>query len=123
MNKLKAIRGAITIENNSIEDIERASIELFSQILERNNIKVTNIVSIVISCTKDITKGYPGKYIREHFNLNQVAIMHFNEMYVENYLPMCIRVMLLVEEVNLESIEYVYLKKAKNLRKDLLNLN
>ncbi len=123
MNKLKAIRGAITIENNSIEDIKNASIELFSQIIERNNIKIGSIVSIVISCTKDITKGYPGKYIREHFDLQQVAIMHFNEMYVENYLPMCIRIMILVEDRDLKNIEYVYLKKAKNLREDLLNLN
>lgn len=43
-----ALRGATTIEDNSITDIKDASIELFSQILKKNNIELKKIISIEI---------------------------------------------------------------------------
>ncbi|MCS4453935.1 chorismate mutase [Clostridium botulinum] len=51
-----------------------------------------------MSCTNDIDKGYPGKYIRENFNLKNIAIMHFNEMYVEGSMPLCIRILILIDK-------------------------
>lgn len=141
-----AIRGATTIENNDSEEIKNNSIELFAEIINRNNVKLHNIKVILFSCTRDVTKAYPGKYVREHFNLNKAAILHFNEMYVEDSLEMCIRVLLLVEDnsnemeasikdecnYSLENIMnlndasnndaiYVYLRNAKKLRNDLIN--
>ncbi|MBV4419494.1 chorismate mutase [Clostridium tyrobutyricum] len=119
-----ALRGATTIEDNSITDIKDASIELFSQIFKKNNIELQKIISIEISCTKDITKAYPGKFIREYFKLDKVAIMHFNEMEVEKnlkgFIPLCIRCLLLVDE-DIDKKEFVYLNNAKKLRIDLLN--
>ncbi|WP_125153692.1 chorismate mutase [Clostridium rectalis] len=113
-----AIRGAITIEKNCKEDIKKASIKLFSEILEKNNLDISEIISIIFSCTDDITKAYPGKFIREEFNLDKVALMHFNEMKVENALKMCIRILILTKN-HKENINYVYLGKSQNLRKDL----
>ncbi|AJD32822.1 MULTISPECIES: chorismate mutase [Clostridium] len=123
---MQSIRGAITIEENEVKYIKEASIKLFSEILIRNNINIEDIISIFISCTKDIDKDYPGKYIREDFNLKNVAIMHFNEMYVEGSMPLCIRILILIDKKNKnveENIEYVYLGKAKTLRKDLFSSN
>lgn len=123
---MQSIRGAITIEKNEVKYIKEASIKLFSEILIRNNINIEDIVSIFISCTKDIDKDYPGKYIRENFNLKNVAIMHFNEMYVEDSMPLCIRILILIDKKNKnieENIEYVYLGKTKTLRKDLFSPN
>lgn len=114
------IRGATTISNNTSEEIKAASIELFKEILRANNIDLNKIVSLFFSCTRDITADYPGKYIREHFNLSNVSVMHFNEMYVENSLPLCIRILVQVEGEKNSNTKYVYLKEAKNLRKDLL---
>ncbi|BDB01633.1 chorismate mutase [Clostridium botulinum] len=123
---MQSIRGAITIEKNEVKYIEEASIKLFSEILVRNNLSIEDIVSIFISCTKDIDKDYPGKYIRENFNLKNVAIMHFNEMYVEGSMPLCIRILILIDKKNKdvkENIEYVYLGRSKTLRKDLFSPN
>ncbi|KYN78656.1 chorismate mutase [Clostridium sporogenes] len=123
---MQSIRGAITIEENEVKYIKEASIKLFSEMLIRNNINIEDIISIFISCTKDIDKDYPGKYIREDFNLKNVAIMHFNEMYVEGSMPLCIRILILIDKKNKnveENIEYVYLGKAKTLRKDLFSSN
>lgn len=115
-----AIRGATTIDANNSQDIKKASIELMENIISSNNLNTKDIISMVFSCTQDITKDYPGKFVREHFNLKNTAIMHFNEMYVENSLNLCIRVMLYVNGDN-QNVKYVYLKNAKSLRKDLLN--
>ncbi|KYH35744.1 chorismate mutase AroH [Clostridium tepidiprofundi DSM 19306] len=113
------IRGAITIKNNTIEEIKKNSILLFSEIINRNNLKLDSIKAILFSCTSDITKEYPGKIIREHYNLSSAAIMHFNEMNVENSLKLCIRILLIANDENKTCAEYVYLNDAKKLREDL----
>ncbi|MGO5067285.1 chorismate mutase [Clostridium sporogenes] len=123
---MQSIRGAITIEKNEAQHIKKASIKLFSEILIKNSLNIDDIVSIFISCTNDIDKDYPGKYIRENFNLQNIAIMHFNEMYVEDSMPLCIRILVLIDKKNKDvenNIEYVYIGKAKTLRKDLFSPN
>ncbi|MDU1442175.1 chorismate mutase [Clostridium cochlearium] len=114
-----AIRGAISIEKNSVKDIKDKTLELFENIFRENKIDKNDIVSILFSCTKDIDKAYPGKFIREKYNLNKIGIMHFNEMEVENSLNLCIRVLILLNGYN-PNVKYVYLGEAKKLRNDLL---
>lgn len=117
-----AIRGAITINENSVMQIKHATEELFQSILDSNDIDINNIISIIFSCTQDITREYPGKFLREKYNLKNVGIMHFNEMKVENSLDFCIRVMVIVNNSNEQtSVKHIYLGNAKNLRKDLIN--
>jgi chorismate mutase len=116
-----AIRGATTINEDNIYEVRVASIELFAEILKVNKLNTENLVSIIFSCTSDIKSTYPGKHIREYFGLNKIAIMHFNEMEVNNGLKKCIRVMLLVNKENIGEINYVYLNDAKKLRQDLIN--
>lgn len=119
-----ALRGATTVKKNSLVDIKDASIELFSQIIEKNNIELEKIISIEISCTKDITKAYPGKFVREFFKLDHVAIMHFNEMEVDEnlkgFIPLCIRFLILID-IDEDKKEFIYLNNARKLRMDLLN--
>lgn len=57
--------------------------------------------------------------------MKNIAIMHFNEMYVEGSMPLCIRILILIDKnKNIEeNIEYVYLGRAKTLRKDLFSPN
>lgn len=114
-----SIRGATTITENSIEDIKKYSIELVAEIIKQNDLNLQSINTIIFSCTKDITKEYPGKCVREHFKLNNTAIMHFNEMDVENSLSLCIRVLILINEVANKKIKYIYLHNAKSLRSDI----
>lgn len=117
-----AVRGATTISYNTSEEIKAASIELFSDIIRTNEIDIKDITAIFFSCTQDITKDYPGKFVREHFNLSNTAIMHYNEMHVENSLKQCIRVLLLVDMPKNKDVTYVYLNEAKKLRQDLFNV-
>ncbi|MGM0411475.1 MAG: chorismate mutase, partial [Bacillota bacterium] len=120
-DKLRAIRGAITVKNNSKDEIKKASQKLIKKILEKNNIEEEEIVSIVFTATKDLNKYYPAAAIREK-SFKFVPLMCYQEMEIENSLEKCIRVMVYVNiNTNLENINHVYLKKAKSLRKDLID--
>lgn len=116
-----AIRGATTVTEDTVDKISEASIELMTELFKANNLKSEDLISIIFSCTIDIKSSYPGKHIREHFGLNNLAIMHFNEMEVNNSLNKCLRVMLLVNKDKSDNIKFIYLNDAKNLRQDLLS--
>jgi len=115
-----SIRGATTVESNCTEEIKEKSIELFNKIITVNELAIDKIHTIIFSCTDDITKAYPGGFVREYYNLNNVSIMHFNEMKVENSLNFCIRILVLSNDEKI-STKFVYLHNAKTLRRDLLS--
>jgi chorismate mutase len=116
-----AIRGATTITEDTLENVREAAIELIAEIIKENELNKNDLISIIFSCTNDIKSTYPGKHIREYFGLDKIALMHFNEMEVNNGLKKCIRVMLLVNINKNDNIKYIYLRKAKSLRQDLIN--
>lgn len=116
-----SVRGAITIENDTVEEIKNAAVELFKKIIERNNLRIENISHIIFSTTKDVTKAYPAKFIREELNITTVPMMCLQEMYVENSLQKCIRVLVVFNSDKNETINHIYLNNAQKLRLDLCN--
>jgi chorismate mutase len=113
-----SIRGATTVECNNLDEIRNKTIELISEIINVNKLNINHINTMIFSCTDDITVAYPGAFVREHFKLNNISIMHFNEMKVENSIKLCVRVLILSNEEK-SLVEFVYLHNAKELRKDL----
>lgn len=113
----KAIRGAITCSNNE-NSMREATVELLNTILEKNKLDVSDIHFANFSATKDLTACYPAKYARLDCGFKDVPMMCYQEMYVENSLEMCIRVMLFAD-VKSENVHHVYLKGAEKLRPDL----
>lgn len=109
-----AIRGAITVLEDTEKEIRENSLKLFDEIIKTNNLDKDKIISLLITATKDIKAAYPGKFIRLERNLTKSAILHFQEMEVENSLRFCIRFLINYKD----DIDYknIYLKKAKNLR-------
>jgi chorismate mutase len=51
---VKGIRGAITIEHNSKENIKQGVIELLTEITKKNNLTPENISHAIFTTTKDI---------------------------------------------------------------------
>lgn len=115
-----AIRGATTINKDDVEEIKKESVTLLKEIIKKNSLSPNKILSMFFSCTPDITKDYPGKFVREELLLKDCAIMHFNEMIVNNksYMNKCIRVTLFYAG-DIDQPFHIYLNDAKNLRKDL----
>ncbi|MEG0774807.1 chorismate mutase [Clostridium sp.] len=113
-----SIRGATTLNANSLDEIRNKTIELISEIINTNQLNIDDINTMIFSCTEDITAAYPGAFVREYFEMNNISIMHFNEMKVENSIKLCVRVLILSNEEK-SLVKFVYLHKAKELRKDL----
>ncbi len=117
-----SIRGAITAENNTIEDITSATVELFREIVGQNNIFIPNIINIIFSITKDLNAIYPAKALREHFDVGTTPLFCVQEADIQNSLEKCIRVMVTVSSDIIKSdVKHIYLKGAQKLRPDLLN--
>ena len=119
-----AIRGATTIQENTKTQILEASEELLKCIIVENNIKIDEITSILFTATKDVTKAYPAVAARQ-LGITQAALMCVQEMYVEESLPMCIRVMMQIQRhgicKNDSPTRHIYLHEAKKLRPDLIS--
>ena len=116
--KQYSIRGAITVNSNTVEDIRSNTIELLERIIEKNNIDVEDCVNIIFTATKDITKAYPARFARE-IGFDECPLMCFQEMQVDNSLNLCIRVMVTINYEGNFSPKHVYLKGAKVLRPDI----
>lgn len=113
----KGIRGAITVENNSVEAIENATIELITELIKENNIKKELISHVIFTLTEDLNAAFPAKFTREKLGWDEVAMMCFNELNVPESLAMCLRILIVLNCEESFSPKFVYLKGAKKLRR------
>lgn len=112
----KGIRGAITVENNSVEAIESATLELLNELVKQNNIDKNLISHAVFTLTKDLNAAFPAKFAREKLGWNEVAMLCFHELDVPDSLEMCLRVLIVVNCEEGFVPKFVYLKGAEKLR-------
>jgi len=117
--QVRAIRGAITVPENTKDAILEGTRELLHEILNRNNIKQDDIISIIFSMTNDLNAVFPAVAARE-LGLTDVPLMCSNELDVPGSLKSCIRVLLHLntDKANSE-MKHVYLRNAVVLRPDL----
>ena len=117
---LRGIRGAITVSNNDINEIRTAVIEMINEITDKNSIKISDIACVDFTMTSDLDCVYPAKFAREIKGFENVPLMCYQELNIENSLPKCIRVRFLVNTNKpQEEIKHIYLNEAKKLRPDL----
>ena len=117
-NELKAIRGAITCEQNSIASIEIAVKELLNELLKSNQLKPDQILSITFSVTKDIDVCFPASIARKQMGLEKVALLDCQQMFVENDLRNCIRILAYAWLPSNKEPNHPYLRIASKLRPD-----
>lgn len=112
----KGIRGAITVAGNTSSSIKEATLELLSKMIERNNISVENISHVIFTLTNDLNAEFPAKFARIDMGWTDVAMMCFHELDVPNALPMCLRVLIVLNCETDFVPQFVYLKDASKLR-------
>ena len=112
----KGIRGAITVDNNSVEAIKDATIELLTSLIKENNISVEQISHVIFTLTKDLDAAFPAKFARVNMGWNNVAMMCFYEADIKNALEKCLRILIVVNCEDDFKPQFVYLKGAVNLR-------
>ena len=117
--RLRAIRGATTVESNSAAAIDAATTELLSELLAQNDVAPDDLVSMIFTSTPDLTAEFPAAAARR-MGLSDIALLCATEIGVPSALPGCIRVLvhLYTDRVGAE-LRHVYLRGARTLRGDL----
>ena len=117
---MRGIRGAVTVKENSKEQIWQAARLLVTEILSRNELHAENLGAIIFSMTEDLTEAFPSSAVRQLPAFRLVPLFDTREPAIENSLPLCIRVLILADTDKAQNkIHHVYLGGAKNLRPDL----
>ena len=116
--KLTLIRGATTATGNSANEIENAVVELINELISRNNLAKTNLISIIFSVTKDLDACFPAAFARKCNGLDSVAFLDCQQMYVPNDIDFCIRLMAQVLLPENATVNHPYLRGASKLRAD-----
>lgn len=117
-----SIRGAITANSNSREEILQATEEMLENMIRANEINHEEIIQIHFSATKDLDAVYPAVAARGKLGITDASLMCFQEFYVEGSLAQCIRADMLVnkEGLNKKNVKHQYLRDASRLRPDLI---
>lgn len=118
--KIWAVRGAITIDEDDAINVITATKELLEELFQRNRILPEQIVSMIFSVTSDINSEFPAVAARE-IGLVDTPLFCTREMEKAGSLPLCIRVLIhFYTPLGKSEIKPVYLGEAVRLRPDLV---
>ena len=116
--KITFIRGATTASGNSVREIEDAVVELINELISRNNLIKRNILSITFTATRDLDACFPASIARKFNELDSVAFLDCQQMFVSNDVDFCIRIMAQVLLPPNFPLKQPYLRGASELRID-----
>lgn len=121
MFKVRGIRGATSVEEDTPSAILEATTELLLQIVKDNDLVLEDVASIFFTVTTDLTADFPAYAARE-LGWSSIPLLCATEIPVKGSMPMCIRVLVHVNTTKEQpEIKHVYLRRATNLRRDLVN--
>lgn len=116
---MQAIRGAITVNENSATAILQAARSLLLETATRNQLETSEIISIIFTTTPDLNAAFPATAARE-VGWAEVALLDAVEMDVPSALPRTIRTLMFIDRRHgPREVSHVYLGGAAVLRPDL----
>ncbi|MCB0919731.1 MAG: chorismate mutase [Actinobacteria bacterium] len=116
---VRAIRGAVQLQQDDLGEMTEAVTELLTTILQRNELSIDDLISILFTSTPDLVCGFPATAARG-LGLGDVPLLCAQELDIEGSLPRVVRVMLHAEmDVDRAGVNHVYLRGAEALRRDI----
>lgn len=117
---VRGIRGAITVEQDTPEQVLAATRTLLRAIMDRNGIQdPAELAALIFTVTEDLVSAFPAEAARQ-LGMNRVPLLSAREVPVPGALPRVIRILALWNtETPPEAIRHVYLGEAQRLRPDL----
>ena len=117
--RVRALRGATTLENDTREQVIERTATLLQTMFERNGVRKEDLISIVFTATDDIASEFPAAAARE-IGISDVPLLCARELDVLDAVGFCIRVLMhLYSGRDAASLRHVYLEGAVPLRTDL----
>ncbi len=119
MPAVRALRGATTADEDTVEQIHERVLALLEVMFERNGLHHDDLISILFTATDDLRSTFPATAARK-FGLGDVPLICARELDVVGGTPRCIRVMMhLTTDRSRAELHHVYLEGASHLRDDL----
>jgi chorismate mutase len=115
--KLFALRGA-TLCLNDPADIKKQVTAMYDELLKRNNLAETDIVSIIFSVTQDLDAKNPASALREEGKAGEAALFVTQEAHFSNSLSSVIRLLIHCYLSSASNVVHVYRNGAEVLRPD-----
>lgn len=116
---LRALRGAITLERDSRDEVMNKTQRLVNEMLARNEIEHDDIVSIIFTATDDVSSEFPATAARAA-GFGDIPLLCARELSIEGGTPLCIRILMHVDtDRSRDDLRHVYLDAARHLRDDL----
>lgn len=117
--RMRAVRGATTVECDDCQLIHAAIRELLLTLISCNDIETETVVSAIFTATPDLRAAFPAAAARE-IGWTDVPMLCAAEIDVPESQPRCLRVLLHVERTAANApLIPVYLRDAASLRPDL----
>jgi chorismate mutase len=116
---VRAVRGAIQVDANERDAILDGTSELVTEVLGRNAIDPSDLISIVFTATPDLNAEFPA-YAARLLGLTDVPLLCTTEIAVPGSMPRVLRLLAHVEtSLTRAQLRHVYLRGASALRTDL----
>jgi chorismate mutase len=115
---VRAVRGAITVDEDTSDAIRAATAELLGELLKRNELGPEDLISMLFTTTPDLSAEFPAVAARQ-MGLSHVPLLCASEINVPGALALCIRVMVHANVPSNLTVRHVYLRGARQLRTDL----
>ena len=117
---IRALRGAITCDEDSKAEIEAKTTRMVKELFARNDLTPDDIVSMIFTSTPDLHAEFPATAARAALGLDDVALLGAQEQDVPHGMARCIRVLVLCyTDKPRNELRHVFLDGAAALRADL----
>ncbi|HEX2054789.1 MAG TPA: chorismate mutase [Actinomycetota bacterium] len=119
MSRVRGLRGATTVNSDTVEQVMEATAELLRTMIERNGIGHDDLITIIFTATPDLTSEFPAAAARS-IGISDVPLLCATEINVKGAIPRVIRILMhIYTEKALSELRHVYLRDAQPLRTDL----
>jgi chorismate mutase len=116
---VRAVRGAVQVEENDRAAILEATTELVTEVMSRNGLSTDQVISVIFSATADLNAEFPALAARK-LGFQEVPLLCCSEIPVPGAMPRVVRLMAHIETDRPRSaIQHVYLRGAAALRLDI----
>ena len=116
--RLYALRGATTVDKNDAQAILGATEWLIREIMRRNALVPSDVVSCIFTMTDDLDAEFPAVAAR-NIGFERVPLLCAREVPVPGAVPKVIRVLMHYYAADDHVAQHVYLGEARSLRSDL----
>lgn len=117
--RVRAVRGATTVEIDERDHLLDRTRELIDAVLNRNALTSDDLISIWFTMTPDLHAAFPAEAARLG-GITNVPLMCAQELAIDSGIARCIRLLAHVHTAkSAHDLRHVYLHEARQLRTDL----